>query len=141
MHKIDKGSTAGYTIFCFDLNNLKVMNDTYGHARGDALIKSAAAVIAETFGDYGIVARMGGDEFAAVLKTSDEAEVARLAGSLLENIARKNQETPGLDMSMAYGYACGSREENNIEKLYQAADNRMYKHKEQMKKSGLAAAR
>lgn len=141
MHKIDKGSTAGYTIFCFDLNNLKVMNDTYGHARGDALIKSAAAVIAETFGDYGIVARMGGDEFAAVLKTSDEAEVAGLAGSLLENIARKNQETPGLDMSMAYGYACGSREENNIEKLYQAADNRMYKHKEQMKKSGLAAAR
>lgn len=141
MHKIDKGSTDGYTVFCFDLNNLKIMNDTYGHARGDALIKSAAAVIAETFRDYGIVARMGGDEFAAVLETSDEGKVSGLTGKLLENIDRKNKENPGLNMSMAYGYACGSQEESNIEKLYQVADNRMYEHKEQMKKSGLAAAR
>ena len=44
-------------------------------------------------------------------------------------------------MSMAYGYACGSQNEQDIEKLYQLADNRMYQHKEKMKKAGLAAAR
>lgn len=141
MQKIDKGSTKGYTVFCFDLNNLKIMNDTYGHAKGDILIKSAAEVILETFGSYGIVARMGGDEFAAVLETSDESQVIVLAGNLHKNINKKNAEIENLDMSMAYGYACGSQNEQDIEKLYQEADNRMYEHKEKMKKAGLAAAR
>lgn len=141
MQKIDKGSTKGYTVFCFDLNNLKVMNDTYGHAKGDLLIQSAAEVIQETFGNYGIVARMGGDEFAAVLETSDESQVMIMVSNLHKNINRKNAETENLDMSMAYGYACGSQDEQEIEKLYQLADNRMYEHKEKMKKVGLAAAR
>ncbi len=141
MQKIDKGSTKGYTVFCFDLNNLKVMNDTYGHAKGDLLIQSAAEVIQETFGNYGIVARMGGDEFAAVLETSDESQVMIMVSNLHKNINRKNAETENLDMSMAYGYACGSQDEQEIEKLYQLADNRMYEHKEKMKKAGLAAAR
>lgn len=141
MQKIDKGSTKGYTVFCFDLNNLKIMNDTYGHAKGDILIQSAAEVIMETFGDYGVVARMGGDEFAAVLETSDESQVIGLASLLHKNINKKNAEIENLDMSMAYGYACGSQNEQDIEKLYQLADNRMYQHKEKMKKAGLAAAR
>lgn len=141
MQKIDKGGTKGYTVFCFDLNNLKVMNDTYGHAKGDLLIQSAAEVILETFGNYGIVARMGGDEFAAVLEISDESQVMILASNLHKNINRKNAEIENLDMSMAYGYACGSQDEQEIEKLYQLADNRMYEHKEKMKKAGLAAAR
>lgn len=141
MQKIDKGNTTGYTVFCFDLNNLKIMNDTYGHAKGDVLIQSAAEVIRETFGNYGIVARMGGDEFAAVLETSDENQVMILVSNLHKNINKKNAEIENLDMSMAYGYACGSQDEHDIEKLYQMADNRMYEHKEKMKKAGLAAAR
>ena len=141
MQKIDKGNTKRYTVFCFDLNNLKVMNDTYGHAKGDILIKSAAEVILETFGNYGIVARMGGDEFAAVLEISDENQIIMLAGNLLKNINKKNSEIENLDMSMAYGYACGSQNFQDIEKLYQLADNRMYENKEKMKKAGLAAAR
>lgn len=141
MQKIDKGSTKGYTVFCFDLNNLKVMNDTYGHVKGDMLIQSAAEVIRETFGSYGIVARMGGDEFAAVLETSDESQVTILTCNLHKNINKKNAEVENLDMSMAYGYACGSQDEQDIEKLYQLADNRMYEHKEKMKKAGLAAVR
>ena len=60
---------------------------------------------------------------------------------LLLYINKKNAEIENLDMSMAYGYACGSQNEQDIEKLYQLADNRMYQHKEKMKKAGLAAAR
>lgn len=141
MHKINKDQLSCYTIFCFDLNNLKVMNDTYGHARGDTLIKNAASVILQTFGSYGTVARMGGDEFAAVLEISDDKKIQMLVAKLHENIDKKNKEIPGLGMSIAYGYACGKNNINDIEKLYQAADNLMYKHKEQMKKAGLAAVR
>lgn len=141
MQKIQKSQICGYTVICFDLNNLKLMNDTYGHAQGDILIKSAADVIGATFSKYGVVARMGGDEFIAVLETSDNQKILALIDNFQQNIDNKNREKPGLNMSIAYGYASGGSQEDDIEKLYQIADDRMYIHKEEMKKAGLAAIR
>ena len=123
------------------MNNLKVINDTYGHARGDILIKSAAEVIAETFKEYGIVARMGGDEFIAILETADINKIKELEIKLQKNIDKKNKEIEDLNMSIAYGYAYGNSLQNNIEKLYQEADDHMYEHKMKMKQSGIAAQR
>lgn len=141
MQNIQNKQECNYTVICFDLNNLKVMNDTYGHAKGDILIKSAAEVIAETFDEYGIVARMGGDEFIAILETADTYKIKELETKLQENINKKNKETENLNMSMAYGYASGNSSKNNIEKLYQEADDNMYAHKMKMKQSGIAAQR
>lgn len=137
MNRIKASEETNYTIFCFDLNNLKFVNDTYGHAKGDILIKSAAEVIAKTFKPGGIVARMGGDEFIAISETADASETASLMEHFQENIHKKNQEIPDLNMTIACGYASCSAEEYNIEKIYQTADNRMYENKKQMK----AAAR
>ena len=68
MEKINENREENYTIICFDLNNLKETNDNYGHTRGDLLIQSAAQVIKDTFSKKGVVGRMGGDEFIAILK-------------------------------------------------------------------------
>lgn len=125
-----------YTILCFDLNNLKKMNDTYGHAKGDILIRSAAEVLAQTFAGHGMVARMGGDEFISVLQLSDQEKVASLLGQFRENIRKKNSEVRELDMSIACGCACAGEGGDDIEKVYQAADNRMYENKKQMKMEG-----
>ena len=141
MQNIQNKQDCSYTVICFDLNNLKVMNDTYGHARGDILIKSAAEVIAETFKEYGIVARMGGDEFIAILETADINKIKELEIKLQKNIDKKNKEIEDLNMSIAYGYAYGNSLQNNIEKLYQEADDHMYEHKMKMKQSGIAAQR
>ena len=54
-NKIREEQTANYTIVCLDVNNLKTVNDTYGHAKGDVLIRCAAEVIAQTFGQYTIM--------------------------------------------------------------------------------------
>lgn len=133
MNKIKDSEELNYTVVCFDLNNLKTVNDTYGHAKGDILIKSAADVIAQTFEGHGIVARMGGDEFIAILQTADEQTIAELMKLFQTNIDRKNEEIKDLNMSIAYGYASCSKKEYNIEKIYQIADNRMYQNKEKMK--------
>ncbi len=133
MNRLKEEKDFKYTVVCFDLNNLKAMNDTYGHAKGDILIKSAADVIAKTFEEHGIVARMGGDEFVAVLRTSDQAEITAMMEQFSENLARKNQDAADLNMSIAYGYACGSQTDRDIEKIYQIADDRMYEKKKQMK--------
>ncbi len=54
--------------YVFDLNNLKVTNDTYGHKAGDIILKQAAACISKVFQDHGRVFRIGGDEFVAFIQ-------------------------------------------------------------------------
>lgn len=134
MNKIDNDKNAEYIVVCFDINNLKIVNDTYGHSKGDILIKSAADVILKTFQNYGIVGRMGGDEFIAVLNTSKEKEIEKLMAKFNNNILRRNQEVKDLNMSIAYGYALSCEiKEKSIEKVYQMADDRMYENKKQYK--------
>ena len=134
MNKIKADEGLNYTVFCFDLNNLKFVNDTYGHAKGDILIRSAAEVIADSFESHGVVARMGGDEFIAIAETTDSAKITSLMEHFREDIHKKNVEIPDLNMSIACGYASCSAMDSNIEKAYQLADNRMYENKKQMKK-------
>lgn len=135
MNKLREERVSDYTVICFDLNNLKKVNDTCGHAKGDILIRSAAEVLAETFGEHGIVARMGGDEFIAVVNTADPGKVAALMGQLQANIEKKNRQEEGLGLSIACGCASGGEYGKDIEKVYQAADDRMYEHKRQMKEA------
>ena len=134
MNQITEMGNLDHTVFCFDLNNLKVTNDTYGHAKGDILIRSAAEVLDKAFSPYGIVARMGGDEFIAIAETSDSQKISTIIGEFQACIREKNTAIPDLHLSIAYGYASCSSEENNIEKIYQMADNHMYENKQQMKR-------
>lgn len=133
MTRIKEMGNPDYTVFCFDLNNLKTTNDTYGHAQGDILIKSAARVIEDAFEPHGIVARMGGDEFIAIVETDDSGKISAMIGEFWDNIEKKNEEIPDLHLSIAYGYASCSPKEYNIEKIYHIADGRMYENKQAMK--------
>lgn len=94
MTRIKEMGNPDYTVFCFDLNNLKTTNDTYGHAQGDILIKSAARVIEDAFEPHGIVARMGGDEFIAIVETDDSEKISAMIGEFWDNIEKKNEEIP-----------------------------------------------
>ncbi len=141
MSRVREIENLDYTVFCFDLNNLKTTNDTFGHAQGDILIRSAD-VIVNAFEPHGIVARMGGDEFIAIAETNNSEEISAMIGEFQDNIAQKNVELPDLHLSIAFGYASCSPKEYNIEKIYQIADDRMYENKQSMKKlSGGALAR
>ena len=133
INKIKETEDLNYTIICFDLNDLKKTNDTYGHTRGDILIKSAAEAIQETFEAHGMVARIGGDEFISILHTTVNEEITRLLAQFQAAVERKNREITNLNMSIAYGYASCSMQEHNLDKVYQMADDRMYEKKKQMK--------
>lgn len=139
MDHIMEMENPDYTVICFDLNNLKITNDTYGHAKGDLLIKSAAEVIDKAFSPHGIVARMGGDEFIAIARTGEPDKISSMMEEFQSCINEKNQAIPDLHLSIAYGYASCSPKEYNIEKIYQIADNRMYEHKQAMKRSSANA--
>ena len=134
MMQINEQKAEDFTVVCFDLNNLKVINDTYGHAKGDVLIKSAADVIGKTFEEHGFVGRMGGDEFIAVILTSAKKEIEALVEEFQKNIEKKNLEVADLNMSISFGYASSDElPEKDIEKIYQKADDRMYEYKKEYK--------
>ena len=130
MKELDTDEESKYTIVSFDLNDLKKSNDQYGHVQGDLLIKRAAELIGDIFSDSGIVGRIGGDEFMAILSTEDTTYVEALLEQLRQRIDETNRSTPEFNLSISYGYAMRSEIEENIpEKVYQLSDNRMYEYK------------
>lgn len=135
MKTLDSDEKSQYTIVSFDLNDLKKMNDRYGHVHGDLLIKKAAELIQETFSDSAVVGRIGGDEFIAILSTEDTNVVDELLEHLERRVDESNQSISELNLSISYGYAVRSEIQNNeTENVYKLSDERMYEYKRMHKK-------
>lgn len=127
MEKLDENKSKEYVIISIDLNDLKKINDKFGHLKGDRLIKGTAEILNKVFSDYGIVGRLGGDEFIVIMDECDK----ELIDSLLVTL---NNLTTENNISMAYGYAIATEVDNcTTAKVYQLADERMYKHKKAIK--------
>ena len=121
---------SDYGIINFDLNNLKTTNDTYGHVKGDELICNAAFVIQKAFGNSGVVGRMGGDEFIAIVSNNNKSGIEELLERFNVFIEELNEENDGLNLSISYGYATSDElMGESPEKVYQLADKRMYECK------------
>ena len=126
LEKLNK-CKRNYTILEFDINGLKVINDTKGHKAGDELILAAAQCIVETFGKYGQCFRIGGDEFVAILDKPipNEAELCaefekRCAGWKSENIDK---------VSVAYGITTVDCRHETIDEILVRVDSLMYNNK------------
>ncbi|MCM1160352.1 MAG: GGDEF domain-containing protein [Roseburia sp.] len=138
MRRIEAKKEEDVAIICFDVNNLKTVNDNYGHAKGDFLLKTSAQIIDKTFGEVGVTGRMGGDEFIGIVWAKQE-KVSRMLKDFERNVREKNKEIKDFSISIAYGYAVVREvEDRNMEQVYQLADKRMYEKKKSMKeKAGL----
>ena len=115
-------------LFSIDLDRLKQVNDTLGHAVGDEYIKAAAGIIAETFGPDDIPYRIGGDEFVICCPRIDEARAEKLAQSLGEAGARTCVDER-LPLTLSIGYALRLPGET-FEDLLKRADEHMYQMKQ-----------
>lgn len=128
--ELDKSENFEYTLIQFDLNNLKVSNDIYGHEEGDKLIIRFADALKETFNNGEILARMGGDEFIAILNGREDRITRTKLSRLEENIAKVNEEYPKVKVSVSYGYATSADvDKRSAKAVYKLADKRMYEQK------------
>jgi diguanylate cyclase (GGDEF)-like protein len=123
-----------FTLCFIDLDNLKYINDTFGHKEGDFYIVTASRLLK---GLSPIVARIGGDEFMAILpdvsKEDSEAKCALLNESLQQIVL--DAEKP-YSCSMSYGAVfCDSTEVMSVSEILSVADERMYTFKKSRKKA------
>ena len=118
-------------ILLCDIDNLKAINDTRGHAEGDEIIKSCAQAIQSTLRRGDFLARMGGDEFVAALPQTDEAETLKIIERIKQSITNVNQELSDswAKLSVSIGHATTYDGSSSIEDLLSKADTRMYAQK------------
>ena len=125
-----------FGIAMIDLNNLKVINDSYGHANGNLYIAGACHIVCTIF-RHSPVFRIGGDEFIVILKNSDYEnrhdliEKANLKFFETENDTARE---PWERYSVAIGMA-EYREGESTDAVFKRADQAMYMNKEKMKKT------
>ena len=111
-----------------DINGLKRINDSLGHAAGDELICAAADCMKECFQNYGNVYRIGGDEFVIIMTEKTE-ELQKIIKDFEQKSALWHGELVD-SISVSYGYVFSSEKAwNGIYDIAKAADERMYKSK------------
>ncbi len=114
-----------------DMDELKVINDTYGHHVGDEALRQLAQVLKSTFRSSDIKGRMGGDEFAIFPIDSTEEGVASATARLARNVAAFNESGPTpFKISISTGVSSFDPEHpSTMEDLLMIADKRMYEEK------------
>ena len=126
-----------FTVIVFDINQLKMINDDFGHDQGDKLIIEVAKEILQVFGGNRIY-RVGGDEFVAILDDPDPTEKIYQVKELL---AKKNAQLPILDDSnfevgISIGFATYDPEiDRTYSDVFHRADNAMYADKREFYKT------
>ena len=126
-----KRQEISISIAYFDLDNFKPINDRFGHLEGDKALKIFTHQLQQCFRDSDVIARMGGDEFVALLISTNTRSAERLISRLSEELEEKCR---ALKLPYCLSFSFGIAEfdlsaEEDIEAIIHQADERMYKQK------------
>lgn len=118
-------------LFFFDIDRLKVINDTFGHAEGDEALRAAAAALSSTFRASDIIARWGGDEFVLLAIDVPRGSASSLLQRLDEKLASLNgAEGARYRISFSVGMSRYDPEKGiSLHELVRIADEAMYEKK------------
>ena len=115
------------SLIYFDLDGLKSINDTHGHAAGDAALHHVAAVLANNVRKSDVVGRLGGDEFAVILPKADQALAEKKARSLARLLTLQPLVWQGTALTLSVSHGTHTLAKgNDPEAAIAAADKAMY---------------
>ena len=117
-------------LFYFDVDDLKSINDSAGHAAGDAVLIQAAQVLRSVFRNRDVVSRLGGDEFAVLASSSDPTGCDAILSRFREAVEASNAASSPPYLSLSLGFArFNPKEPLSLSALMQRADVAMYGNK------------
>ncbi|MBX0312598.1 MAG: GGDEF domain-containing protein [Sulfurihydrogenibium sp.] len=124
-----------FSVIFIDLDGFKPINDNYGHAKGDEVLKNVTDFFKQTFGDYDIIARLGGDEFVVVIEDLSNKDRIEEVRKVFEEVFKD------FNLSFSYGVANlkeveseSLSEEEILNLMLSLADKRMYEEKIERKR-------
>lgn len=122
-----------YSVLVFDIDNLKIANDTYGHYMGDDMIVYAGEILAQIFGAVGDGYRMSGDEFVVILKEIEESKLEQLVEEFKRAVDSENKNKQ-YDFRVSVGYGIfDSKMDMDLEDTLRRGDQMMYEDKRRSK--------
>ena len=134
LDEFSKNKKIKFVLFIGDMDNLKNINDTYGHSIGDQFIQLAARVLRESLPKDAIISRIGGDEFGIILINQNQA----MCSNYCKLIHQKSKEYTvkkklNEELSLSIGCAIKNYKFQDSEELFHEADQKMYEAKEKSK--------
>jgi diguanylate cyclase (GGDEF)-like protein len=120
------------SILVADMNDLKLINDTYGHTKGDICIKDTADLLRSSARMKDLVFRTGGDEFVLILSEVDSTSAEQFLRRIRGNLAALNEHRDPPLLSIAFGIATAD-DESPLTNTLKLADQRMYIEKTSLK--------
>lgn len=126
-------TTDGISLLIFDVDNFKGINDTFGHPFGDMVLQVIAQEAKSVLRDGDHIARIGGDEFAAILRTADASQALNIGHRMRERIRKAGtdiDELKEIGIGVSVGVAtCQNAATCQAEAMLQLADSALYKAK------------
>ena len=136
VERLATGRFDPVTVIVCDVDGLKLINDSLGHKAGDRLIISAAEALRKCFRQSDIIARIGGDEFAALMPEDYEEQGRSLFPEKLAFQIEEYRKTPdALPLNISWGTAAGSAAGSSLAAMIHEADKKMYAIKQARRNS------
>ncbi len=130
-----KRYNTSFSLILFDIDDFKVINDSYGHQAGDEVLRSIASILKSVSRQTDITARYGGEEFILMLPNTPKYEAFNLATRLREKVeAHSYLEKEAVKITMSGGIATFPEDAEDSKSLLYAADMAMYEAKAMGKK-------
>jgi diguanylate cyclase (GGDEF)-like protein/PAS domain S-box-containing protein len=131
--RLERGGRFPVSVMMADVDGLKGINDSLGHAAADVLLQRAATVLSAAFRTEDVVARIGDDEFAVLLPGADRAAAEKVLTRIRDILAIHNSNVQGPTLSLSIGVATGGKG-CSLSEVLREADKNMHREK-QVKKA------
>jgi len=128
MKRVDDAGLQRVALVVCDLDDFKLVNDTRGHEAGDRLLTDTARLLKSCLREGDFAARIGGDEFAMIVRQGDEGVVESVSRRIGEAVRRYNEKN-GAALSLSVGHALLHEGRSRTRDLFKAADADMYRNK------------
>ena len=129
MNRLEKSGEAGNGLAIFDLDGLKLVNDTFGHEQGDFLLVRTAELVRDCFGEEDLVARIGGDEIAVLMSHTTNEQMEMAVAAVMDKVVELQKNARRIPLSISSGFAFRPDSRMTMRELFREADNKMYRAK------------
>ena len=129
MERLKQEGRGPFAVLVCDVDGLKLINDTLGHAAGDELLRAAAWVLRRSLREQDLLFRIGGDEFVAFLPEMEEGSAAEVQKRIDGVMQEHNERALALPLFMSCGWSWRGETSLPLETMFREADDAMYSSK------------